>query len=225
MTTDGQGRGSRETRATWVQPLMEWSALENVRARLAGSIDDVPTEIGGMTLSNPGRQLLGWWLEARDGRDMPGPDDVSPRALVELLPYIRYLSWEDEEKLVIRIYGSALVEASGFDLTGFDILGSGHAEVATDRARLKVLHAQPCGLVMLRDIYDSAGKPYPCEFMTLPIGPGIDGKKRLIGTVAPVRKMREWDVDVTFDRILTLRRAAYFDTGAGLPPSSIGLEV
>jgi len=128
MTGDEYGRGSGEERPAWVKPLMEWSAIENVRARLAGPIDHVPGEIGGIALSNPGRQLLAWWLEARKGLAMPGPDDVSPRALVELLPYIRYLSWEDDEKLVFRIYGSALVEASGLDLTGYNIFASGHEE-------------------------------------------------------------------------------------------------
>lgn len=223
--TDRQGRSSGQERPTWVQPLMEWTAVESVRARLAGPIDHVPTEIGGITLSNAGRQLLGWWLEARDSRPMPGADDVSPRALVELLPYMRYLSWESDEKLVVRIYGSALVEASGFDITGHDIFGHRHGDVETDRERLRQLHRQPCGLVMLRSIYDRGGNPYPCEFMTLPIAPGADGKPRIIGTVVPVVKMREWNVDVVFDRVLTLQRAVYFDTGAGTPDPALGLEI
>ena len=225
MTADEGGRNPAETRPTWVQPLMEWPAVENIRARLAGPIDHVPTAIDGVTLSNAGRQLLAWWLEARAGRAMPGPDDVSPRALVELLPYIRYLCWEDDEKLVLRIYGSALVEASGFDLTGHSIFATGHAEVAIDRARLKALHSQPCGIVMLRDIYDRSGAAYPCEFMTLPIAPGIDGKPRIIGTVVPAKKMREWNVEVVFNNVLTLRRAAYFDTGNGVPDPALGLTV
>lgn len=225
MTMDGRGHDSGESRPTWVQPLMEWSALSNVKARLRGSIDVVPERIGGQTLSNPGRQLLAWWLEARATEAMPGPDDVNPRALVELLPYIRYLSWEDENKLVFRIYGSALAEATGFDLTGYDILGSGHAEVEADRARLKQLHAQPCGLLMVRDVFGKSGTPYPCEFMTLPIAPGPDGKRRIIGTVAPIEQMREWNVEVSLERVMTLRRAVYFDTGAGIPDPSLCLEV
>lgn len=223
MTVSRHGTG--DSRPTWMQPLMEWSAVENARARLAGPIDHVPTEIGGVTLSNPGRQLLAWWLEAREGRAMPGPDDVSPRALVELLPYIRYLCWEDDDNLVFRIYGSALVEASGFDLTGHGIFANAHDEVAIDRARLKMLHAQPCGIVMVRDVYGREGKAYPCEFMTLPIAPGIDGKARIIGTVVPAVKMREWNVEVVFAGPLTLRRAIYFDTGHGVPDPALGFGV
>lgn len=224
--TDGKyDGGTGDTRPTWVQPLMEWSAVENVRARLARPIDGVPSEIDDVVLSNPGRQLLAWWLEAREDRAMPGADDVSPRALVELLPYIRYLSWEEDGALVFRIYGSALVEASGFDLTGHNIFATGHEEVAIDRRRLKALHEQPCGIVMIRDIHGRDGKTHPCEFMTLPIGPGADGKPRLIGTVVPAVKMREWNVDVVFTGILTLRRAVYFDIGHGVPDSASGLCV
>lgn len=225
MTTDGQGRSSADMRPTWIQPLMEWSALENVRARLAGSMDHVPLQVGDIPLSNAGRQLLAWWLEARRDRPMPTAKDVSPRALVELLPYIRYLSWEDENRLVFRIFGSALAEATGTDITGFDMFAFSHDEVEIDRARLKVLHQQPCGIVLVRDVFSSTGAPFPCEFLTLPIAPGADGKKRIIGTIVPAVRVEEWTADLIFDRILTLRRAAYFDTGSGVPDSAFGFEV
>jgi hypothetical protein len=206
-----------ERQSVWVQPLLEWPAIERVKARLNGPADDVPAEIGGIPISNLGRQLLAWWCEARGARAMPDAADVSPRALVELLPYIRYLSWEEDGALVFRIYGSALAGAAGLDLTGHNIFVQGHAEVGTDRARLRMLHEQPCGIVIIRDIFDSAGKSYPCEFMTLPIAPGEDGKARIIGTVAPAERIESWQTDVAFDRIFKLRRAVYFDTGHGVP--------
>lgn len=220
-----QGGGPGGERPVWVQPHMEWPTLEKVKARLDGPTDHVPCEIGGIALSNAGRQLLACWLEARGSNAMPCADDVNPRALVELMPYIRYLSWESEEKLVIRIFGSALAEGAGADLTGCDIFSPGHAEVEIDRARLKMLHAQPCGLLMIRDVHDRGGKTYPCEFMTLPVAPGADGKKRIIGTVVPAARMQCWDAEVDLDRIFTLRRAVYFDTGAGTPEPVPGLEV
>lgn len=220
-----QGRGSGEGRPTWIQPLMEWSSIQKVKARLKGSLERVPAAVGDVTLSNAGRQLLGWWLEARGDRPMPEAGDVNPRALVELLPYIRYLSWEDEDKLVFRIFGSALAEATGADITGHDMFAFSHDEVEIDRARLKRLHEQPCGVVLVRDVFSKEGARFPCEFMTLPIAPGPDGKKRIIGTVVPAVQVEDWTADLIFDRILTLRRAIYVDTGAGVPPSSLGLEV
>jgi hypothetical protein len=221
---DERGGIIADKRSSWLAPLMEGSALERLRARLNGSIDDVPEEIGGVPLTNVGRQLYAWWLEARGARQMPGAEDVDPRALVELLPYIRYMSWEDEKTLMVRIYGSALVEGTGIDFTGHSIFGSAeHAQAALDRARLRALHIQPCGILMVRDVYDKAGQAYPCEFMTLPIAPDGDGKPRIIGTVAPCEKFDEWAVDVTLDRILTLRRAIFMDIGYGVPDPSLGL--
>lgn len=221
---DGRVEDIAGRRSAWITPLMQWSTLERLRARLRGSAEHVPSEIGGVPLTNVGRQLYAWWLEARGSREMPASEDVDLRALVELLPYIRYLSWEDEKTLIFRIYGSALVEGSGFDLTGYNVFGSGeHAEAAIDRARLQALDAQPCGILMVRDIHDKSGKAYPCEFMTLPIGPDSQGKARVIGTVAPCDHVPEWAVDVTFDRLLTLRRAVFIDTGCGVPDPSLGL--
>lgn len=226
--TIGEGGGDpADKRPTWVQPLMQWSSIETVKARLAGSTDHVPAEIGGLPLSNIGRQLYAWWLEARGDKPMPVSSEVSLRALVELLPYIRYLSWEDEKRLVFRIYGSALVEGSGFDFTGQNVFGpADHAETEIDRARLRVLHEQPCGVVMIRDVYARSGKPFACEFMTLPIAPDTgngDGHARIIGTVVPCEQIAEWDVDVVFDRIQTLHRATFIDTGFGVPSPSLGL--
>lgn len=217
MTSREKDSGPQEWQSVWVQPLLEWPALERVKARLNGPASDVPAEIGGIPISNLGRQLLAWWCEARGERAMPSAADVSPRALVELLPYIRYLSWEEDGALVVRIYGSALAAATGLDLTGHNIFGLGHREVNTDIARLRMLHEQPCGIVIIRDIFDSAGKSFPCEFMTLPIAPGEDGKPRIIGTVAPAERIESWKTDVAFDRIFKLRRAVYFDTGHGVP--------
>ncbi len=213
-----------DKRPVWVQSLMQRSAVETAKARLQGPIDHVPVEVGGLPLSNVGRQLYAWWLEARGDKPMPLSSDVSLRGLVELLPYIRYLSWEDEKSLIFRIYGSALVEGSGFDLTGYNVFGPDeHAEAAIDRARLRVLHAQPCGVVMIRDIFDRSGRAYACEFMTLPIAPDGDGKDRIIGTVVPCEDIAEWNVDVVFDRIQTLHRATFIDTGFGVPAASLGL--
>ncbi|MBX3506070.1 MAG: PAS domain-containing protein [Parvibaculum sp.] len=217
MASEGQREDPRERQSVWVQPLLEWPAIERVKARLAGAAPEVPDEVGGMPLSNVGKQLLAWWHEARGEKPMPDAADVQPRALVELLPYIRYLSWEPNGALVFRIYGSALAAATGMDLTGIDVFVQGHKEVEADRQRLRLLHEQPCGILMIRDVFDSSGRNYPCEFMTLPIGPGEDGKKRIIGTVAPAERVEAWSTDVSFHEIFKLRRAVYFDTGAGVP--------
>lgn len=221
---DESGGAIADKRSAWIAPLMEWSTLEQKRARLKGSADHVPSEIDGVTLSGAGRQLYAWWLEARGTREMPSVEDVDLRALVELLPYMRYMCWEDEQSLIFRIYGSALVEGCGLDFTGLSVFGPvRHADTMIDRARLQALHIQPCGILIVRDVYDKSGRAYPCEFMTLPIAPDSEGRARIIGTVVPCEKVPEWAVDVALDRILTLRRAIFIDTGHGVPSPSLGL--
>jgi hypothetical protein len=207
-----------EERRVWAHPLLQWSNIERVKARLPERAEQAPEGAGGIHFSNIGREFYSWWLNARGGRPMPAADDVDPRALVELLPYLRYLGWEDEERLVFRIYGSALVEAGGIDLTGYDVFNSfDPVQRKADQKRLRLLHEQPCGIVMIRDIPDRTGRIYPCEFLTLPIAPGEDGKNRVIGTVVPATRMAEWNVDVVLDRTLTLRQFAFLDIGFGTP--------
>ncbi len=217
----GQGmsnEGASEERRVWAHPLLLWSNIERVKARLPETAVSAPEGAGEIHFSNIGRQFYTWWLNARGDRPMPAAPDVDPRALVELLPYLRYLSWEDEERLVFRIFGSALVEASGIDLTGYDVFNPFEpVERKADQARLRLLHSQPCGIVMIRDIPDRTGRIYPCEFLTLPIAPGEDGKKRVIGTVVPATRVAEWNVDVVFDRTLTLRQSEFLDIGFGVP--------
>lgn len=221
---DERAESIADRRSAWIAPLMEWSRVERLRARLKGASDHVPSDIGGVPLSNVGRQLYAWWLEARGSREMPTAEDVDLRALIELLPYIRYMCWEDDKTLLFRIYGSALVEGCGLDFTGHSVFGPAeHMEASIDRARLRALHAQPCGILIVRDVYDKTGRAYPCEFMTLPIGPDSDGKARIIGTVVPCDQVPEWTVDVALDRILTLRRAIFIDIGCGVPDPSLGL--
>lgn len=212
------GESAGGERRVWAHPLLLWSNIERVKARLPDGTSEAPAGTGEITFSNIGRQFYAWWLSARGEQAMPSAEDVDPRALVELLPYLRYLSWEDDERLVFRIYGSALVEAGGIDLTGYDVFNPfDPVERAMDQARMRLLHSQPCGIVMIRDIPDRAGRTYPCEFLTLPIAPGPDGKNRIIGTVVPAAKIAEWNVDVVFDRTLTLKQAAFLDIGFGMP--------
>ncbi len=216
---DSMTNGSAgEERRVWAHPLLQWSNLERVKARLPDSAPAAPQGAGEIRFSNVGREFYAWWLTARSDRPMPSAEDVDPRALVELLPYLRYLSWEDDERLVFRIYGSALVEAGGIDLTGYDVFNPfDPVERAMDQARMRLLHTQPCGLVMIRDIPDRTGRIYPCEFLTLPIAAGADGKNRIIGTIMPAAKMAEWNVDVILDRTLTLKQTAFLDIGFGVP--------
>jgi hypothetical protein len=207
-----------KSRAAWVRSALDWSTINNVKARLSGTVEQAPSHIDDIELMAMSREFFAWWLEARGTRVMPGADDMSPRGLVELLPYFRMLRWESPDCLVFRIFGSALAEAAGFDITGMCTFGEAdYPGKAEDKARLKLMHSHPCGLLMHRDLVGHDGAPYRCELINLPVAAGPDGGNRIVGTVVTRTAVPEHEIDFKLSPPLTLRRAVFIDIGFGLP--------
>ncbi len=219
-------RSTDDTRSAWVAASMSWAAINKARARLKGTIEDAPSHIGDIELQSLSRELLAWWLEARTTRMMPEPEDVDPRALVELLPYFRMLRWEGEEQLMFRIFGSALSETTGIDLTGMNSLAPfDYTGKADDIARLKLMHSHPCGLLLHRDLTRPDGSVYMCEFLNLPLTGGTEGMNRIVGTITPCAAVDERKLDFSLQTALTVRRAVFIDIGCGLPEEAKRLSV
>ncbi len=196
--------------------------VANVRARISGPNPTVLSEIAGYRLTVPAKEILRWWLSVRGDKPLPSADEVDLRSLVELLPYIRYMSWEGPESLVIRVFGSALCEAAGMDLKGVDILSFiGGKTKQRDIDRLKLLPRLPCGVIVFWNVLDQNGIAHPMEMMTLPIGPGSDGKDRIIGTVMPVLKPEDvpeiWVKTMDVEKRLKFQDALFVDVGYGVP--------
>lgn len=213
-------------RSAWVLPSLSWSAVKKARARITGSRENLPTHLGDIELQSLSRELLAWWLDVRRDRAMPSAEDIDPRLLVELLPYFRMMRWEEDGRLIFRIFGSALVEATGFDLTGYPTFAPEEYEGKEDDiARLKLLHSHPCGLLLQRDLQRPDGSRYRCEFMTLPVSGGEDGKDRIVGTVMPCQEIDEAALDFTLTHPLLARRAVFIDIGFGLPDEVARLSV
>jgi hypothetical protein len=213
-------------RHAWVLPALSWGAVSKARARIAGSVEQAPSHVGDIELRSLNRELFAWWMEIRKDRIMPGPEDIDPKALVELLPYFRMLRWESEDALVFRIYGSALAEVVGFDLTGMNSFAEGdYAGKREDIARLKLMHAQPCGLLLWRDIPRADGSFCTSEFINLPVSADADGCNRIVGTIVPCKEVAETDLHFSLTRPLTVRRAVFIDIGAGVPDEAAALSV
>jgi hypothetical protein len=218
--------GTEKSRTSWVWPALDWTTINQVKARLQGSVEQAPSHINDIELMPMSRQFFAWWLEARGQAAMPAPDDMSPKGLVELLPYFRMLRWESEESLVFRIYGSALAEATGFDLTGFCTFGEADYEGKTeDQTRLKLMHSHPCGLLLHRDLTGPDGSSYRCELINLPVSAGPDGGNRVVGTVVTRKEVSDANLDFKLKPPLTLRRAVFIDIGYGLPEEAKELHV
>jgi len=222
MTSDTTGK----SRTSWVGSALDHSVIRKVKARLAGTATLAPTHVDDIELMPMSREFMSWWLEARGDQPMPASDQIDHRALVELLPYFRMLRWEDDDRLVFRILGSALVEAIGVDLTGTCTFGDAdYPGKAEDKARLKLMHSHPCGLLLWRDLQGSNGVPYRCELINLPLSAGEDGGNRIVGTVVTRDIVPEHEVDFRLSPPLTLRRAAFIDIGFGLPDAAAELSV
>tara|TARA_R110002110_G_scaffold31057_3_gene109627 strand:+ start:874 stop:1572 length:699 start_codon:yes stop_codon:yes gene_type:complete len=221
-----ESRSAEDGRSAWVAASMSWSAINKARARLKGTIEDAPSHVGDVELQSLSRELLAWWLEARGTRAMPEPEDVDPRALVELLPYFRMLRWEADDQLVFRIFGSALSETAGIDLTGMNSIAPFDYEgKADDIARLKLMHVHPCGLLLHRELTRPDGSVYLCEFLNLPVTGGAEGMNRIVGTITPCAAVDERKLDFSLQKPLAVRRAVFIDIGCGLPDAAASLSV
>lgn len=217
-------------RSSWVLPSLSWSAVMKARARIGRGDEDVPTHVpgpqGDIELHSLSRQMFSWWLNACGDRAMPDAEDVSPKELVELLPYVRLLQWSEEGDLVHRIFGGALVASTGIDLTGHSVfLVDDYPERANDMARLKMIHEHPCGLLMHRDYVTPDGSVCSCQFVNFPISGGKDGRGRIIGTIVPCEPVDEDKLKFNVTGTPVLRRAAFIDIGFGLPDAAAALSV
>ena len=210
----------------WVSRVLSRDYLAGATVDLDSDTASIPDIYGGVRLSGVGHQFLAWWQEARNGAAVPAADAVSPKALRQILPYIRYMSWEGPEKLVFRIYGSALAEATAFDLTGYDLFGLGdYPGRRLDIARLRALHEMPCGSIMLREMKGYDGNKYDVELVTMPIAPAADGKPRVLGTIVPIEVHEDiWTKKIRMDTEPGLKRAVFIDTGYGVPDRALGME-
>lgn len=217
---------SGDRRSGWELPALSWNAVMKARARIDGSDENVPTHVGDIKLHSLSRQVFAWWMDKRKDRAMPDAEDVNPRGLVELLPYIRLLHWNEEDDLVVRIFGSALAAVSGIDLTGSSVfLVDDYPERDNDKARLKAIHDHPCGLLLHREYTATDGSPCVCEFINLPVASAGDGMGRIIGTIVPCDPIEENKLKFTVTAEPILRRAAFIDIGFGLPDAAAGLCV
>lgn len=213
-------------RSSWILSALNWSTVMKARARIDGGDEAVPTHVGDIELHSLSRQMFAWWLDARGSRVMPVAEDVQPKSLVELLSYIRLLQWNEDGDLVHRIFGSALVAASGIDLTGHSVfLVDDYPDRANDLARLKMIHDHPCGLLLHRNYVASDGTVCTCEFINLPVSGGNDGANRIIGTIIPCQPIGEDKLKFNVTGAPVLRRAAFIDIGFGLPDAATKLSV
>jgi hypothetical protein len=66
--------------------------------------------------------LVGYWSRLRKGREVPDQADIDPRAIKRLLPYTFILDYQNPDRPLYRLAGTALCERFGFELKGTSFL-------------------------------------------------------------------------------------------------------
>lgn len=233
MTKDnGPGDGRPDTRRGgdgYVVPGWSASAFDPAYVRAtktaySGQTSGLPVVQGNLSLTHVGSEMLTYWHGVRGSRAMPDSSQISPSGFRELLPYARYLSWEGEEDLRIRVFGSALSAALGHDLTGMNLLDfmvpeERDRELATFRA----LHAHPCGSVAVKRSYIAGGGVRELEVLHLPVaavsnsGDETAGLGRILGSVMMRELPDRWDGMADSQKPMDLLELSFIDIGFGVP--------
>lgn len=205
----------------WVAPLLDPKRVAQVKSAATAERHGVARVHGEIELTGLGHELLTYWMSVRGDKAMPVSADVKPSGFRELLPYVRYMSWEGPEDLRIRVFGSALTAALGMDLTGMSLADMllPH-ERDSDMERMRLLHAHPCGSVVHRTFHGQDGSSHVVELLNLPVAPGEDGKARIIGSVMMCDPPDAWSITYDTKRAMDFVHGAYIDIGYGVPAAA-----
>jgi hypothetical protein len=216
MVEDDSGRMV----AGWAYSAMLPEVANSARAAVSTPLSQVPREHGGVSLTQPAHAFLAYWWHIRGEKVIPHTEDVSPPQMRTLAPYVRYMQWEGDA-LVHRLWGSALTEGSGVDLTGEDML----AYVAPERrvSRRTLFQAacdHPCGCVLVVRSDSDPGSGHAFEMTFLPVAVADGQRPRLIGTLqwCEARDVFEpLSYHPERHHLLAVEKTAFIDVGAGTP--------
>lgn len=210
--------------AGWAYAALRPEVANSAAAKVAAPLSDVPRHHGDVRLTPVAHAFLAHWWHIRGDKTVPHKGDISPPHMHTLAPYVRYLEWQGSD-LVHRLWGSALTESTGVDLTGQDML----AYVAPERRdyRRKLFQGagdHPCGCVMIirSDSQPESGLAFEMTFLPVAVG---DGRPpRLIGTLQWC-KARDVLDPLSYhpkkQQLLSVEKTAFIDLGAGTPDPAL----
>ncbi len=205
--------------AGWAYASLRPEVANSASAAVSAPLSDVPRQHGTVTLTPVAHAFLAYWWHVRGDKTIPAADDIAPPQMRTLSPYVRYLHW-DGDTLIHRLWGSALTEGIGYDLTGQDVIQYIPSDKrAANLAVLRALHEQPCGVVFVVRDEGEARSGMSAEMSFLPVAAGSSHGPRLIGTM----QWRETEgvghaprAESAGKEVLVLERASFIDIGAGV---------
>jgi hypothetical protein len=167
----------------WAYAALRPEVANSAAAKVAAPLSEVPRQHGDVRLTPVAHAFLAYWWHIRGDKPMPDAHDVSLPQMRTLSPYVRYLHW-DGDALIHRLWGSALTEGVGVDMTGEDLIQYIPIEKReANHAVLRALHEQPCGVVLVVRDEGERGSGISAELSFLPVAAPNGQGQRLIGTM------------------------------------------
>jgi Uncharacterized protein conserved in bacteria len=168
--------------------------------------------------------LVGYWSRLRDGRDVPEQNEIDPRSIKRLLPYVFILDAANPLRPVYRLAGTALCERFGFELKGTGFLGQWEAQSSLALSSLlqqALTLKQPVCLSSIAATADCG--MVELETVLLPIRFGENGPTRFLGMVQILTDISQLlGRPIAFQRLAASQIIREDDprslVGANLPP-------
>ncbi|NQV60402.1 MAG: PAS domain-containing protein, partial [Alphaproteobacteria bacterium] len=165
------------------------------------------------------------WQGWRGAELVPTRADVRIPEIVRLLPFVSVLEIISPEVANFRLFGTALYDALGVDLTGLNYFDMTKPEKRDLRIqRTCQLSAHPCGSHYLHSIAYKSGRTVPTEVLSLPVRPNDPSSGPQQFSIAiPMEDIRMAGTAVEPKRLPVSESFQFVDIGAGVPDASLNL--
>lgn len=173
--------------------------------------------------------LIKYWQSiCPAGGGMPHRDDLSPAAIVKILPSIFLLERQGDGDMLVRLMGTELTTRLGGEMTGRSILEMMRPDsVEYYRGLYHGVLDAPAGALVVIESEVEGSEPIKIEFVHLPMRAGessgdSDSPKLVLGAGAASHS-KLWEVDLggTFANLSQVV-IEWIDIGFGPPDNEIG---
>ena len=165
------------------------------------------------------RALFAAWQNWRGDALMPSRDDMVLSDITALMPYLTLLEIRSPDEFIVRLAGTAILEATGFELTGTNYLDLAAPELRPLRsARVWRQAQQPCGSLMHNRHGPGGGFDRWVEVLSLPMrAANSEGPIQFLGVTAMIDPGLLLLGDFVSEVAKVADRFTSIDIGAGVP--------
>jgi hypothetical protein len=168
-------------------------------------------------------EFLTHWQSFRVDNALPTLKDYLGKPHPSLQPHTVIKDVIEPRYLKVRLHGTRLVELSGIDLTGQNLLQ--YAGTPSFAERYWMFHRKavdrPVGVSGTKHTVAASGRPVVMEDISLPVVPFPGGPPCIVGCVSPVEGL---DYKDTVFKLLEYTSTSWIDIGWGVPAAERGLR-